>query len=108
MNTKTTNKTMRKAIIFARVSSREQEETGYSLNAQVKLLNDYALQHELEVVKVWRVSESASGKQVRKLFNEMLQHVSRHQIPVILCEKIDRLTRNLRDASAVDEWAREK
>jgi site-specific DNA recombinase len=97
---------MRRAIVFARVSSREQEETGYSLDAQVKLLNDYAGRHELDVVKTWRVSESASGKQVRKVFNEMLQYVSQHNIPVILVEKIDRLTRNLKDASAVDEWAR--
>jgi len=60
------------------------------------------------VAKIWRVSESASGKHVRKVFNEMLQYVSQHNIPVILCEKIDRLTRNLKDASAVDEWARGK
>src|SRR5579859_8020506 len=99
---------MRKAIIFARVSSREQEETGYSLDAQVKLLKDYAAQHELDVLRIWRISESASGKQIRKLFNEMLRYVSQNSVPVIICEKIDRLTRNRKDASAVDDWVREK
>ena len=99
---------MRKAIIFARVSTPEQEETGYSLPAQVKLLTDYAARHELDVVRSWRISESATGRQIRKQFKEMLQYVSQHGIPVILCEKIDRLTRNLKDASAVDDWVREK
>src|ERR1700674_3034839 len=108
MNKKTPNKNYEKGNYFARVSSREQEESGYSLDAQVKLLSDHADQRELEVAKVWRVSESASGKQVRRLFNEMLQYVSRHSIPVIICEKIDRLTRNPKDASAVDDWVREK
>jgi DNA invertase Pin-like site-specific DNA recombinase len=31
-----------KAVIYARVSSREQEETGYSLSAQEKPLKEYA------------------------------------------------------------------
>ena len=31
-----------KAVLFARVSSKEQEETGYSLPAQEKLLKEYA------------------------------------------------------------------
>jgi len=31
-----------KTILFARVSSREQEETGYSLPSQKKLLKEYA------------------------------------------------------------------
>jgi DNA invertase Pin-like site-specific DNA recombinase len=98
---------MPKAIIFARVSSREQEETGYSLDSQVKLLQDYAERHGFEVAKTWKISESASGKQIRKSFNEVLRYVSQHGIPIILCEKIDRLTRNLKDASVVDEWVKE-
>ena len=32
---------MIKTILFARVSSREQEETGYSLPAQVRFLKEY-------------------------------------------------------------------
>ena len=96
-----------KAIIFCRVSSKEQEETGYSLDAQEKLLTDYAGKHGFEVKKVLRVSESASGKQVRKLFNEMLDYVKKHGITVICVEKIDRLTRNLKDAATVSDWIQE-
>ena len=31
-----------KAVLYARVSTRDQEETGYSLPAQEKLLKEYA------------------------------------------------------------------
>lgn len=96
-----------KAIIYARVSSKEQEDTGYSLDAQEKLLKEYAAKNDFCVAKIFRVSESASGKQIRKTFNEMLQYAEKHKIPVILCEKIDRLTRNLKDAASVSDWINE-
>ena len=93
-----------KAVVYARVSSREQEETGYSLEAQENLLKDYAKQKDFELSKIYKVTESASGKQVRKMFIEMIQFVSKKDIDVILCEKIDRLTRNLKDAATASDW----
>lgn len=96
-----------KAVIYARVSSKEQEESGYSLDSQEKLLKEYALKNDFRVAKVFRVSESASGKQVRKTFNEMIQYATKHKIPIVLCEKIDRLTRNLKDAASVSDWINE-
>jgi site-specific DNA recombinase len=96
--------TIIKVIVFCRVSSKEQEETGYSLDAQEKLLTEYASKNGLAVAKVFRISESASGKLIRKTFNEMLQYATAHKIPVILCEKIDRLTRNIKDAAIINDW----
>ena len=93
-----------KAIIFARVSSKEQEETGYSLDSQVKLLTEYADSKGFDVLKIYKVSESASGKQTRKIFGEMLDCVEKNNVLNILCEKIDRLTRNLKDAGIVNDW----
>lgn len=93
-----------KAVIYARVSSKEQEETGYSLEAQEKLLKEYADQHDFEIIKIYKVTESASGKQVRKTFNEMVQFVIKSEADVIICEKIDRLTRNLKDAATASDW----
>jgi DNA invertase Pin-like site-specific DNA recombinase len=93
-----------KNIIFCRVSSKEQEETGYSLDAQEKLLKEYSEKKGFDTVKIFKVSESASGKMVRKLFMEMFEYADKHKIDVICCEKIDRLTRNLKDASLVQDW----
>ncbi len=95
-----------KAIIYCRVSSKEQE-TGYSLDAQEKLLTDYAKDKFAIVGKSYRISESASGKQIRKKFNEMMSDVRKSKIPVILCEKTDRLTRNMKDALGISEWLQE-
>ena len=36
--------TVRQAVVYARVSSKEQEKEGYSIPAQLKLLKDYAAQ----------------------------------------------------------------
>lgn len=96
--------TATKAILFCRVSSKEQEDTGYSLDAQEKLLTEYAQKQEFNIAKVFKISESASGKQIRTLFNEMLQYVLKHNINVICVEKIDRLTRNLTDAAVISDW----
>lgn len=97
----------KKCLIYARVSSKEQEDTGYSLDAQEKLLQDYASKNEFEVKKAFRVSESASGKQIRKTFNELLAYANKNKISLILCEKIDRLTRNLKDAASISDWINE-
>ena len=58
-----------KAILFARVSTKEQEETGYSLPAQKKLLEEYALNNNLKIAKVFAVSETASKENKRKVFS---------------------------------------
>lgn len=96
-----------KAVAYVRVSSKEQEETGYSLDSQEKLLAEYAARKEFAIVKTYRVSESASGKLIRTTFNEMIAYATKHKVPVVLCEKIDRLTRNLKDAATIDDWVKE-
>lgn len=93
-----------KAVIYARVSSREQEETGYSLDSQVKLLRDYAERNQLEVVREFKVTESASGHKLRKYFTEMFLYIGKFNVQVVLCEKIDRLTRNPKDGVTVADW----
>ena len=93
-----------RCIILCRVSSKEQEERGYSLEAQETLLTGYSDRREFSVVRIFKISESASGKQIRKIFNEMITFVKKEKINVILCEKIDRLTRNLKDAAMISDW----
>ena len=57
------------------------------------------------VVKKFSVPESASGEQERKLFNELMDYLLEHpQVKAVICEKVDRITRNLRDAVKIDDW----
>ena len=92
------------AVILARVSSKAQEDEGYSLDSQLKLLQGYCQQRELEVVKVFKIAETASKEQSRKVFHELLTHLKTHKIVHLAVEKTDRLTRNFRDAVAIDDW----
>ena len=94
-------------ILFCRVSSREQEETGYSLPAQETYLKSYTDRNRLNVKKVFNISESASGRKARVEFNHMLDYVRKQNINVIICEKVDRLTRNQKDAVTIDDWVKE-
>lgn len=93
-------------VLYLRVSSKDQEK-GYSLDAQEKLLEAYAKKCGFRIAKIYRISESASGKQVRKIFNQMLKFAEEKGIDHILCEKVDRLTRNPKDATSVSDWINE-
>ena len=93
-----------KCVIYCRVSSKEQEETGYSLPSQEKLLMEYASRKGFEVAKVFSVAESASGAKQRKIFGEMMNYMGKNNIQILLCEKVDRLTRNLKEAVVANDW----
>lgn len=93
-----------RAVIYARVSSREQEETGYSLPAQEKLLEEYAKRNNFEIERIFSVSESACGKVERKVFHQMLVFMKRNRIPVLIVETTDRLTRNFKEVMEIDRW----
>lgn len=93
-----------KAILFCRVSSKDQEDTGYSLPAQEKYLTDFAQKQNLVIEKIFSVSESASGRKQRKIFNEMISYVNKNKISAIVVETTDRLTRNFKDVPTIDKW----
>lgn len=93
-----------KAVLFCRVSSKEQEETGYSLTAQEKLLKDYSKVHNFEIAKIFSISESASGKKQRQIFDSMVEFSKKQNIKIMICEKVDRLTRNIKDSVDINEW----
>jgi site-specific DNA recombinase len=89
-------------VLYARVSSKEQREEGYSIEAQVRLLRDYAVKHRFVITEEFIDVESAS-KSGRKAFNAMLGHLGKHPAcRVILVEKTDRLYRNMKDYGTLD------
>ncbi len=94
----------RKAVILARVSSKAQEDEGYSLDSQVKLLSGYCTTKGFIVERVFKIAETASKEQSRKVFKELMQYLTKNGIYHLAVEKTDRLTRNMRDAVAIDDW----
>ena len=91
------------AVVYARVSSKEQEKEGFSISSQLKLLRDYALTQGLAVTQEYVDVETA--KQTGRIkFGEMIAYLrARPIIRALLVEKTDRLYRNLKDWVTVDE-----
>ena len=91
------------AVLYARVSSKDQEREGYSIPAQQKLLRQYSSDHRLTIVREFVDVETA--KQVgRTGFGEMLAFLRADaRCQTVLVEKTDRLYRNIRDWVTVDE-----
>ena len=50
------------AVLYARVSSREQEQEGYSIPAQLKLLRDYASRNVIEIAGEYIDVETAKKR----------------------------------------------
>jgi len=93
----------RKTVLYARVSSVEQERDGFSIPAQQRLLHAYAENNDLEIVEEFIDVETA--KQAgRANFGRMLAFLAETpSVRVILVEKTDRLYRNFRDYVTLDD-----
>jgi site-specific DNA recombinase len=94
---------MRQAVIYARVSSKDQEREGYSIPAQLKLLREYAKAHEFEIVHEFIDVETAKTTG-RKQFGEMVRFFRQNPgCRVAVVEKTDRLYRNFRDCVTLED-----
>ncbi|HUZ72353.1 MAG TPA: recombinase family protein [Stellaceae bacterium] len=92
-----------KALLYARVSSKEQEKEGFSIPAQLKLLREYAATNGIAILEEYVDIETArqSG---RTSFGEMVKYFrKRPSVRTLLVEKTDRLYRNLKDWVTFDE-----
>ena len=94
----------KKAVLYARVPSKEQEREGYSIPAQLKLLQKYAADNSIEIVAEYVEAESAR-KAGRREFNNMTTRLRKRSSDVgaILVEKTDLLHRGIKDWATADE-----
>ncbi len=95
-----------KAVILARVSTKRQEEEGLSLqDIQLPVLRRYAKEHGFTVDKKDEfVFQESADRKIRKKFDEMISYVKKNKnISAIITYRVDRITRNYRDAVAMDD-----
>jgi DNA invertase Pin-like site-specific DNA recombinase len=92
------------AVLYVRVSSKEQEKEGFSIAAQLRLLREYAARLGFVIVKEF-VDVETARRSGRTHFNEMVAYLKRHHemCRTILVEKTDRLYRNPKDWVLLDE-----
>jgi DNA invertase Pin-like site-specific DNA recombinase len=95
-----------KAIILARVSSKEQEENN-SIPAQVRRGRDYSARFNFDVIDEYQLTES-STKSNRAKFNEIIKQIRRSKEPIVLIvDTVDRLQRDFRESVLLDELRKE-
>jgi len=93
----------RKAVLYARVSSKEQEKEGFSVPSQLKLLRDYGSTEGVRIAQEYVDVETAKLAG-RANFGAMVTHLKANpSIRILLVEKTDRLYRNLKDWVTLDE-----
>ncbi len=94
---------MKSAVLYARVSSKDQEREGYSIPAQLKLLREYAQRNGFEIKREFIDVETAKATG-RKHFGEMVSFLRRNgHCHTVIVEKTDRLYRNFRDCVDLED-----
>jgi DNA invertase Pin-like site-specific DNA recombinase len=93
-----------RVVLYARVSSKDQEKEGFSIPAQLRLLREYAASKGFVIAHEFTDVETAK-ESGRTNFGQMLAYLKKHVAVcrTILVEKTDRLYRNIRDYATVDE-----
>ena len=86
-----------KAILLARVSSKEQEE-GQSIPAQMRRLREYAEKNQLSVIHEFQLTES-STKKTRKEFDKILGLITKsNECIALVADTVDRFQRGFRES----------
>lgn len=92
-------------VVYARVSSKEQAEEGFSIPAQRQLLRNYVQREGLQIIIEFSDDETAKATG-RTGFGQMLAFFREHpEVRTLIVEKVDRLTRNFEDYGALKRLA---
>jgi len=89
---------MQKALIYCRVSTEEQAEKGYSLDAQEKLCRSFAENNGCKVAGVYRDGGKSGTTLDRPALKDLLAKCQEDKsIDTMIVQETDRLARNTKD-----------
>jgi len=96
------NYAAKRAVILARVSSKEQEE-GYSIDAQKHRLENYCSRHKITNIRTFEIVESSTSGD-RRQFMDMIKFVKgQRETIAIVADKVDRVQRSFKEYPLLDE-----
>jgi DNA invertase Pin-like site-specific DNA recombinase len=103
MNKTITNNENKKAVIYCRVSTKEQVDEGNSLVSQERICREYAMKEGYEVVQVFIERGESAKTARRKELQQMLDFCTKKKgvIQAVIAYKVDRISRNLGDYSVI-------
>lgn len=93
----------RRAVIYTRVSSREQVDEGNSLTTQERLCRDYASKNGFTVVELFEEQGESAKTALRSELQRMLDFCTKKKngISTVLTYRLDRVARNTDDYSYI-------
>lgn len=83
-----------KAVILARVSSKEQEE-GHSIRAQIHRLEEYCARNDLHVIRTFEIIESSTKGDRRKFMDMLKFATTQGETVAVVADKVDRTQRRI-------------
>lgn len=93
----------KRAVLYCRVSTKEQVDEGNSLGTQERICKDYAIKNEYSVAEVFieqgESAKTADRTELQKLFAYCAD--KRNNIKAVIIYKLDRLSRNTDDYSQI-------
>lgn len=94
---------MKKAVIYCRVSTKEQVEEGNSLVTQEKICREYALKEGYDIAEIFieqgESAKTANRTELQKLLSYCA--ITKNSITTVIIYKLDRLSRNTDDYSQI-------
>ena len=101
MKVKEVNNKNMKAVIFARVSTKEQDI--HSLEAQIFKMKEYCNRKKFEVIREIKLVESSTRGE-REQFYEMIDFIRKQREPIaLICDAVDRLQRSFKEVPILEE-----
>ncbi|MFB9841111.1 recombinase family protein [Mucilaginibacter ginsenosidivorans] len=103
MKNEITSDIQAKAVIYCRVSTKEQVTDGNSLITQERLCREYASKEGFEVTELFIEKGESAKTADRKELNRLLDFCTKksNAIRAVIAYKIDRISRNLADYSYI-------
>ncbi|QWH03699.1 recombinase family protein [Bacillus mycoides] len=99
----------RRVAIYARVSTTEQAEEGYSIDEQIRLLHQYCEREGYVVYKEY-VDRGVSGKSIkgRAALQQLLNDAKEKLFDIVLVWKSNRLARNILDMLKIVDFLKQR
>ena len=99
----------KRVAIYARVSTTEQAEEGYSIDEQIRVLHEYCEQHDYVVYEQY-VDRGISGKNItgRPAVQRLLLDAELKKFDIVIVWKMNRLARKSLDLMTIVEKLNQK
>jgi len=92
------NDTIKKALIYCRVSTEDQAREGYSMEAQEKFCGKFAKEYGYQTTKVYRDEGKSATSLNRAALQDLLAQCQQDKsVSAVIVQETDRLARNTKD-----------